>query len=477
MSRQLLETEQKALEINLDSKIYGAFAEIGAGQEVARYFFQVGAAAGTIAKTMSAYDKIVSDDIYGAEVKGRYVCESRLYKMLDHEYNLISRRLRNDRPYTKLFAFADSIAAINYTRTIKGNGWLGLRFQLDPDSEPNDLILHVKMLDNDNHLQQQAVGILGVNMIYACYRYFENPEELLVSLMDSLRDRIQIDMVRLNGPDFQDLDNRLLCLWLIKHDMTDVVMFNEDKRPIHASEFLYKRSTLVVRGSFRPATLLNLDIIKKSWEQFKTEPKIDPRRCALLTEITLDSLCSATTTEGGIDEKDFLDRSDILCELGHTVVLSNCEQYTKLINYLGDYRIPKIGLVIGVQRLLTLINDKYHQNLDGRLLAAFGEIFSSYSKFYVYPAMQEGSEELMVTENLPVPEEAKFLYQHLLNSKQIVDVENYNADILHISSKEVLFKLQEDEKGWEDYVPVKVASLIKEKCLFGFPSQQIEFEY
>lgn len=476
MSRQLLETEQKALEINLDASIYGAFAEIGAGQEVARYFFQVGAAAGTIAKTMSAYDKLVSDDIYGPEVKGRYVCESRIKKMLDHEYDLLLRRLRNDRPDANLFAFSDTVAAINYTRTIKGDGWLALRFQLSPDTEPNDIVIHVKMLDNDNHLQQQAVGILGVNMIYGCYRYHTNPEELIVSLMDSLRGRIQIDMVRLSGPDFENVDNRLICLWLIKHGLSDVAMFNSDKQPVHASEFLYRKHTMIVRGSFRPATVVNLDMIKKSWEQFKAEESVDARKCALLTEITWDNLCLATSAEG-VDEKDYLDRADILCALGQTVVVSNCEQYVKLTDYLADYRIPSIGLVIGVQQLLTLINEKYYKNLDGRLLAAFGEIFTRNTKFYVYPSLQEGSEELMVTENLPVPEGVTFLYQHLLNSKQIVDVENYNADLFHIFSKEVLFMLQEDEKGWEDLVPVKVASLIKEKCLFGFPFQQIEFEY
>jgi len=476
MSRQLLETEQKALEINLDASIYGAFAEIGAGQEVARYFFQVGAAAGTIAKTMSAYDKLVSDDIYGPEVKGRYVCESRMYKMLDHEFDLMLRRLRADRPDAKLFSFADTIAAINYTRTIKGDGWLALRFQLDPDSEPNDLVLHVKMLDNDNHLQQQAVGILGVNMIYGCYRYHLNPEELIVSLMDSLRGRIQIDMVRLSGPDFEELDNRLICLWLIKHGLSDVVMFNSDKQPVHASEFLYRKHTMIVRGSFRPATVVNLDMIKKSWEQFKAEETVDPRKTALLSEITWGNLSQATTS-GEVDEKDFLDRADILCALGQTVVISNCEQYVKLIDYLADYRIPSIGLVIGVQQLLTLINEKYYDNLDGRLLAAFGEIFTRNTKFYVYPSLQEGSEELMVVENLPIPEGVTFLYQHLLNSKQIVNVEQFNADLLHIFSKEVLFMLQEDEKGWEKLVPAKVAGLIKEKCLFGFPFQQIEFDY
>ncbi|MFT5747946.1 MAG: hypothetical protein ACI920_003337, partial [Saprospiraceae bacterium] len=232
--RKALETDQKTLEINLDAQVYGAFAEIGAGQEVARYFFQVGAAAGTIAKTMSAYDKLVSDDVYGTEPAGRYVCESRLYKMLDHEYDLMMRRLRNDRPDTNLFAFADTVSAVNYSRTIKGDGWLGLRFQLAPDEEPNDFVLHVKMKDKSNQLQQQAVGILGVNLIYGCYRYFEDPKVLIESLMDGLDGRISIDMIRLTGPRFTNLDNRLISLWIVKMGLTDVAIFDANKQNVQA---------------------------------------------------------------------------------------------------------------------------------------------------------------------------------------------------------------------------------------------------
>jgi hypothetical protein len=473
MTRQALETDQKALEINLDEGIYGAFAEIGAGQEVARYFFQVGAAVGTIAKTMSAYDKIVSDDIYGPEPSGRYVCESRLYKMLDHEYRLMEARLRADRPDTNFFVFSDTIAAINYSRTIKGDGWMGFRFQLSPEKEPNDIVLHVKMLDYSNELQQQAVGILGVNLVYACYRYHENPEVMLQSLMDSLQGRVHIDMVRLTGPDFEELDNRLLTLWLVKNNMTTVSMFKPDKQPVHASEFLYKKSVLVVRGSYRPLTLVNQDILQKSFEQFRNEPEVEARKSFLLTEITMGNLCSA----GELDEQDFLDRADLLCAMGQTVVVSNCEHYTELINYLGDYKVQKLGMVIGVRQLLDLITEKYYQNLDGRLLEAFGQIFTRNVRLYAYPAFQEGSEELISTKNLPVPEGIKFLYKHLLDCKQIVDIENHNPNILHIFSKDILEKIQQGETGWEDKVPRKVTDVIKEKALFGYPVQKIEFEY
>ncbi|MFK7937197.1 MAG: TonB-dependent receptor [Saprospiraceae bacterium] len=473
MTRQLLETDQKALEMNLDARIYGAFAEIGAGQEVARYFFQVGAAAGTIAKTVSAYDKLVSDAIYGSEATGRYVCEARLYKMLDHEYELMDTRLRIERPDTSFFVFADTVSAINYSKTIKGDGWLGLRFQLKPDDEPNDIVLHVKMLDNDNQLQQQAIGILGVNLIYACYNYNDDPDIMLQSLLDSLKGRVSIDMVRLTGPDFEDLDNRLLSLKLVQYGLTEVAMFGPNGQNVHASEFLYKKHVMVVRGSFRPATLVNMDMIKKSYEQFRNESDVDPKRTYLLTEITWDNLNST----GDFDEKDFLDRVEILNGMGQTVVISNCEEHQKLIEYLADYKIQKLGIVIGARQLLDLISEKYYQNMDGRLLAAFGELFTRNVRLYVYPAMQEGSAELMMSDNLPLPEGVTFLYKHLLDSKQIIDVENYNADILHIFSKEVLKEIKEGATGWESVVPSKVANLIKEKCLFGYPAQTMEFEY
>ncbi len=473
MARQALETEQKALEINLDDKIYGTFAEIGAGQEVARYFFQVGAAAGTIAKTMSAYDKVYSDKIYGPEASGRYVCESRLYKMLDHECDLMNTRLQNERPDTNFFVFADTVSAINFQKTIKGDGWLGIRFQLGPDEEYNEIVIHAKMLDNDNRLQQQAIGVLGVNLIYACYYYHQDPEVLIESLIDNLRGRVAVDMIRISGPDFEGLDNRLLCLMLVKHKMTDVAMFGPDGKSVHPSEFLYKKNVLVVRGSFRPITLVNQDMIKSSFEQFRNEPDVEARKTFLLTEVTLDNLRSG----GELDEKDFMDRATLLCALGQTVIISDCEEHQKMIAYLSDYKVQKLGLVIGVRQLLNIINQKFYDNQDGRLLAAFGELFTRNVKMYVYPAMQEGSEELMNSVNLPVPEGLKFLYQHLLDSHQIEDIKNYKEENLHIFSKLVLEMLQNDEEGWEALVPEKVANLIREECLFGFPFKQMEFEY
>lgn len=464
MTHQKLDTDQKALDINLNEKIYGTFAEIGAGQEVARYFFKVGAAAGTVAKTMSAYDKTVSDDIYGREKKGRYVCESRLYKMLDHEYELIDQRLSEERPDTTLFVFADTVSTINYHRTNKGHGWLGIRFQVTPKSKPNDIVLHVKMFDNSYQLQQSAVGILGVNLIYGCYYYKDEPEVFLKSLMDDLKDRIQIDLVRMTGPDFEYIDNRLLSLWSVKNGLTDAAIIAPNRQNIHASEFLYKKHVLVVRGSYRPMTLVNEDMIKKSYVQFKNEPEVDEEKTFLLTEITLENL----RQNGGLSDKDFLDRTEVLCESGHTIVISDCEEYQKLIQYLGEYKVKNLGLVIGLNQLNNLIRNLYEKNFKGRLLAAFGDIFLNNVRLYVYPVISVRDGKLKHCADLPIPDKIQFLFKHLVNNQEIKDVENYDKNNLSIYSKDVLKMIKDGKSGWEKMVPGAVGKLIKEKALFGF---------
>jgi hypothetical protein len=469
MPRRILETEQKALEINLDERIYGAFAEIGAGQEVARHFFQVGAAAGTIAKTMSAYDKTVSDDIYGVEMKGRYVCEARLYKMLEHEFELMEARLRAVRPEQNFFVFADTVSAINFQKTIKGDGWLGVRFQLKSDAKPNDLVVHVRLLDNDNRLQQQAIGILGVNMLYGCHRFAHDPETMLQSFMDNLHGRVMIDMVRLTGPDFEQLDNRLLSLWLVKNGLSLVSIFGPDGKPLHASEFLYKRSILIARGSYRPPTLVQEDMITHSFQQFKDEQEIDAEKSYFLAEITIDNL----RADGDLNEKDFLDRVELLCALKQTVVISSCLQHKKLIQYFSDYKVPRIGLVMGVRKLLNIINETYQNNQDN-LLGAFGELFPRNVRFYIYPARQKDNTFLTTAHNIEVPQPIHFLYQHLLENGNISDVQTYNEEILHIYHKKVLNMIQNGEQGWEQKVPEGVAKVIKEKKLFGYLDTPIE---
>ena len=466
--RHMLTADQKALNINLNKKIYGTFSEIGAGQEVARSFFQAGAAAGTIAKTMSAYDKTYSDAIYGAEKSGRYVCESRLYKMLDHEYGLMEDRLDKERPKTTFFAFADTVAAINYKRTIKGNGWMGVRFQLKADGPTNDLIVHVKMNDQNSHLQQEAIGTLGVNMIYACYKSHHDMKEFVQSLSDGIAGRVNIDMLRLEGPDFDHVDNRLLALYLVNYNLTDVTIFGKNKRNIHASEFLWKKDLMVVRGHFRPPTSVTLDVFDSAYKQFINEDKVEDNNAAIIAEVTMDNL----KVDGDIDEADFLERADALCALGHNVIISDCSNHQNLINYLSDHKIGHLGLVIGVRELHHIIEEKFYNNQDGRLLIAFGELFNRNIRVYVYPAFLKEGGELITARTLMVPEGIHFLYKHLIDAEQIVEINTYDKKKLEILPWNVLESLEAGNQEWENFVPPVLVPLIKEKGLFNYGTKK-----
>ncbi|MEL6357664.1 MAG: TonB-dependent receptor, partial [Bacteroidota bacterium] len=268
-------------------------------------------------------------------------------------------------------------------------------------------------------------------------------------------------------------DNRLLSLWLVKHGLTKYTMFNPKGKSIHPSEFLYRKAVMVVRGSFRPPTLVNEDMIKTGYAQFRAEKDVNPAKSFLITELTLENLRRSAE----LDERDFLHRSRLLNALGQTVLVSNYQNHNELLDYLRNYKIPKLGIVLGVHQVLALINEKYNNNMDGRLLAAFGEIFTHNLKVYVYPAQQQGSADLMTIENLPIPEAVKFLYRHLRDSGQIEDIKNYNASILHIFSPEVLELIESGGTEWESMVPDRVAKLIREDCLFGFPSETLEFDY
>ena len=470
-NHQILEPEQKALEINLNPKIYGTFAEIGAGQEVARFFFQAGAAVGTIAKTMSAYDKTYSDIIYGQENKGRYVCESRLYKMLDHEYNLMVNRLQTDRPGTNFFVFSDTVAAVNYSNTIKGNGWLGLRFQLHADSEPNDFILHVKLLDKLNLQQQQAIGILGVNLIYAAYYYNDNVEKMLVSLMEGLKGRVIIDMVRLSGPDFEHIDNRWLSLLLVKNNLTDIAIFGPDGKNLHASEFLYRKSLLIVRGNFLPPTLVNMDMLESGFQQFIEEDDVDAEKAVSLVEITINNLFYKEDTV----EKDFLDRANLLCALGQTVIISNCEERSKLVEYFEDFKVNKIGLVIGVHELRTIFTQNaYSKDDDGKLLISLGRLFSKNTKIYGYPIRDLKTKKYVNCGNIDLPDGMIFLFSHLLKKGRIEDIYNVDRAFMKIFSGEVHEMILNNDPTWEEMVPEKVVELIKEQNLFGYNSKFVK---
>ena len=459
-----LTTNQRALAINLDPGIYGTFAEIGAGQDVAANFFKAGGASGTIAKSMSAYDMAFSDAIYGADA--RYVCEARLLKMLDHEYELLTERLPHKADASRFFAFANTMESLNYKRTNQAQGWIGLRFMTRPNGPYNECIMHVRMHDNDAVLQQQAIGVVGVNLIFACNYLVKDEEELLLSIMDGLNPgRIEIDMFKLVGPDFEHVDNRLLSLMLVKSGFTEAAMFGPDGHALQPSEALYKKNVLMLRGRFRPVTVVNVDMLLAARRQFKNEPDVDKDKIVVLTELSLTNL----ETDGAIDEEDFLNRVDIICALGQTVMISNYRQYYKLVDYLSDVnRGRKIGIILGISNLHQVFDDQYYTDLRGGVLEAFGTLFGNNVTLYVYPAL-DADGELYPLEKFKLPANQQSLFQFLLDNKKLVNVAKPNYDHLNIMSNDVLHMIQAGDPQWEKLVPRKVVGMIKERKLFGYP--------
>lgn len=463
-----LSTKQKALRINLDKRFYGSFAEIGAGQEVAAQFFKAGGASGTIAKTMSAYDMTFSDAIYGEVASKRYVSRERLENMLHHEFELLQERLNEKRGESTLFfSFADTVVALNYHKNNNPHGWIGCRFQLDPQGPVQEVIIHVTMHDNDNLLQQQALGVIGVNLIYGCFYYFEHPESLLISLMDNIdKDRIQIDLINFSGTKFEHVDSRIMSLHLVKHGFSDIALFGPDGRNLQPSDSLYKKNIMVLRGRFRPVINVHLDMLKNGVKQYLSEPDVDPANVIVVSELTLQSL--KDDNDDIIDEKDFLDRVDILCSLGQTVMITNYHEYYKLVSYLSKITQHKIGLIIGYPNLEFIFEESNYTDLIGGILESFATLFSRKVKLYVYPTLRNGNEVMNCMKFNPSMSQID-LYRYLIANGKIEDIHHYNQLNLDVNTDSMLGLIKRGEEGWEEHVPAEVVKMIKDRCLFGFP--------
>lgn len=461
--------KRKALTVNLNDTIYGTLAEIGAGQEVARNFFRVGAASGTIAKSMSAYDMAFSDNIYG-EANGRYVSEERLMKMLEHEYDLLTERLQGEKYENKrFFAFADTITTLNYARTNSPHGWIGIRFQLHENAPPNDIILHVRIYDNNAILQQRVIGELGVNLIYGAFYYADNAETIVRSLQDNLStNHIEVDMIRISGPDFKDVDNRLLSMLLVKLEFTNATMFGPNKMMYQPKDFLYKKNVLVMRGRYRPITVVNEDLLENGKKQFQKD--LGNEEMLVLSEMTLSNLYKGAEEQS---RKDFLDRAEILCSLGHNVMVSNFHEHYKLVSYLTECKVKKSGILIGILNLLNiygLINDKDHSK---EVLNSFGQLFANPTTMYAYPFQRHKGGEIITAQNLKTYPQLEYLHKHFLINGYIKDIESYNEENLQIFSEDVIAQIKAGSDEWEDKVPEKVAYLIKKNCLFDYPCEWI----
>lgn len=473
MEREILSTNRKALKINLNPSIFGSFAEIGGGQEVARQFFQAGGASGTIAKTISAYDKAYSDALYKSAEMHRYVSEDRLHDMLDGEYEELIRILGPVRGLnTTFFSFANTVETLNYKRNNRGQGWIGLRFQLKPETEANQVVIHVNLLENDGLMQQTTLGIIGVNLIYACFYLNEFPSQFIRSLLDNLsNDRVEITMIRMSGPDLEYVDNRLLSVQLVKNGMTSAIMFDRYGTVQRPYDMLYGKNVLAFRGSFRPVTKVIVDMFRKSYRIFKRDEDYEKENTISLCEMTLNNL----SPEGEIDEQDFLDRVDILNGMGQNVMVSTFSEYYKLVEYFSQFKIKKLRIVIGIPTFMNFLEKKYYTQLRGGLLEAMGKFFIDNMKLYVYPTVSSVSiedptkgEELITSQNLPLADDVHDLYSYLVKNRKIIDIKDAKKEWLWINSQILVRIIKDGAPGWEDMVPKYIEQEIKKKRLFGY---------
>lgn len=459
------ETKEKALRINLDEKKYGTIVEIGAGQEVARTFFRAGAAAGTIAKTMSAYDMKFSDAIYGVQT-GRYVSKARVKAMMDKEFRLVVERVADIRPAnTRFFAYAATVSAKSWRGDNECHAWCGIRLQMYPGAEPSDIIVHVRMHDKTAELQQEALGVLGVNLIYAAYYYFENPKKIIDSLTDNIEHgRIEIDCISFDGPYFEDVDPHGVNLNLIRYWKTRAVMFYADGEVAVPAEMLYKKNVLTIRGAFRPITKLNVDMIEQAMKAFTKNKNITVDNTIALAEISLNDDFG---NDNGASEADIIERAKLLKSLGYNVMITDYTRYFSLRAYFRQYTQKQIGIVLGVSNLRRIFEADSYKGVAGGMLEGFGKLFPDNTSLYVYPEANRNG-EVTTYKNIDFTEELKHLYNHLIVNEFIKGIECSDNNLFKIKSRDVLKDIQAGRKGWEDKLPEGIATQIIENKMLGY---------
>lgn len=457
-------TIEKALAVNLDPLKYGTIVEIGAGQEVARWFFQAGAAAGTVAKTMSAYDMKFSDEIYGVEEDRRYVSRKRLERMLKREFDLVVSRIEESRPdESTFFAFADTVTAKGYREQSECHGWLGVRLQLQPKAPPDEIILHVRMLDDTNLEQQEALGILGVNLIYGAFFLADRPEELLRGLADNLKwGRVEIDLVELRGPTLGAIDNRLMSLELVKASLARATLFDPYGNVVIPADELYKRSVLAMRGEFRPVLNVDMDMFDHARTEFLAKPDVDDGKTVFLAEMTMAELAN----DGEIDTADFLSRVNTLSTLGFHVLISEYFRYFRVRQYLARYTKAPVAIVTDIDGFGDVMREDYYEGLDGGLLESLGQLFPADTTVYVYPKLEDG--RIVTLDDMEIADPVRPLLSYLRGRGQVIPLTDIDQACLGRNADEVLHDLRCGGGKWRDGVPPKACDAIVEQALFGY---------
>jgi hypothetical protein len=446
-------TLEKALRLNLARSIYGTFAEIGAGQEVADWFFRAGGASGTVAKTMSAYDMTFSDEIYGKT--RRYVSRERLMSMLDHEYAILLERLAKQRAEeTTFFTLANTVRAKGYSDNGQEcHGWLGLRFQMAPDSPPSDIVLHVRLLDDTNREQAEAMGILGVNLLFAAFYQRQSLPTFIAALMDGLnRWRVEIDLLDFDGPAFErpEFEDRICALQLVQSGLTDAALFTRNGEICMAADYLYKRPVFVKRGSFDPITLLNLDMMEKGRAAFVADFGEAATGHVEVTEISMHNLLSAS---GEVTHADFLARADVLQSLGHDVLISKYPEFHRLSGYLARYTKMPIGIVLGLPLFEELFREKWYEDLAGGVLEGFGRLFRHQVRLYVYPSGNAACGGTRALGDANVDDLQKPLLEYLVRGDCVRPISGVDPKMLCMTSGEVRQMVRDGDMRWKGYVP------------------------
>ena len=459
--RKILSTYEKALAINLDMKRYGVFAEIGAGQETANWFFRVSGSSGTVAKTISAYDMTMSDALYGKAQ--RYVSESRLGSMLEYEYDILKERLGVGRGKdTMFFAFCNTVRARGYRDDEECYGWLGIRLQLRPETEPCDIVLHVRLLDEKNSDQMEALGKIGVNLIYAAFYHRDSLPDFVDSLADGLSsESVEVDMLRFSGEGFRYVDNRLCALQLVQSGLTDAAMFTESGQVVQAADALYKRPILLLRGSFNPVLKLHLDMIRQSRTIFSGVMTEQQRERSIeVCEISTNNLLR---DDGGVDHEDFIDRADVLQSLGKTVLITRSAEFHRVATYLSRYTAEPIAIILSIGILNELFKEKWSKNLAGGILESFGRLFKNRVQLYVYPWHNTSSMELVTAENFKAPENWDHFYQHLMQNKQVIPVDVGDPALLAKTGRKILKMIESGDEDWANWVPEEAHDMVHRK--------------
>jgi hypothetical protein len=420
-------THQKALTINLDAAIFGSFAEIGAGQEVARWFLTVGGASGTVAKTISAYDKEVSDDLYGPGT--RYVSHPRLEAMMESEWKQLLAELQATRgATTRFFTFVDTVSARNCAGTNECHGWVGLRFQHTPCGAPNDVVLHINLQDPTNLQQQEAVGILGVNLIYAAGHSIDSPDTFLAALFEDLSlSRMEIDLVDLKGPVFDSWDKRNLHASLVTNGYAEAVAFSPEGKAIPPTEMLYKKALVLAPGLFETASELHGQLIQSTLAQLPKEELQQSKGSLGLFCLAGQSMFPGSP---GPSAEQLIRHVSDLQKLGFGTLIFRAKELYTMSAYVSRYTKSQVYFAVGLSVVVYAMQDRYN-NLDGALLEGTARLFTQNVRLSVYPMREaalkarlqelganawsyEVADGLVYVDHLHPPEPIHFLFRYLL---------------------------------------------------------------